>query len=174
MAERLEAAVAKQLGATKKVIGDIMDYRIFLNDESIASQGLDARRVKDIIVETVKEEKNCSFVAAYADMAVAAIPALLRNRALMGYYPGRSGDILFVPKPGYYEYGSWSSPTGTTHGEWNPYDAHIPCLFLGWKVPHGATSRQVSITDIAPTVCQLLHIQQPDACTGEAITEITK
>ena len=174
MCERLEEAVAKQLGATKKVIADVLDYRIFLNNESIENQGLDARRVKDIIVQTIRKEKDCNFFAAFDDMAVAAIPALLRDRALMGYYPGRSGDIIFFPKPGYYEYGSWSSPTGTTHGEWNPYDAHIPCLFFGWKVPHGATSRQISITDIAPTVCQLLHIQQPDACTGQAIVEITK
>ena len=92
----------------------------------------------------------------------------------MGYYPGRSGDICYVVKPGFYEYGEWSSPTGTTHGEWNPYDAHIPCLFYGWRVPHGATSREVHINDIAPTVCQLLHIQQPNACTGEAIVEITR
>ena len=27
-------------------------------------------------------------------------------------------------------------------------------------------------TDIAPTVTQMLHIQQPNACIGEAITEI--
>jgi hypothetical protein len=93
---------------------------------------------------------------------------------LMGYHPRRSGDIIFVPEAGYYVYGKWSSPVGTTHGEWNPYDAHIPLLFMGWKVPHGATSREVHITDIAPTVCQLLHIQQPNACVGEAITEITK
>ncbi len=79
-----------------------------------------------------------------------------------------------VVEPGYYTYGSWSSPVGTTHGEWNPYDAHIPLLFMGWKVKHGATSREVHITDIAATVCQLLHIQQPSACIGEPIVEITK
>jgi len=32
----------------------------------------------------------------------------------------------------------------------------------------------VHITDIAPTVTQLLHIQQPNACVGEAIGEIVK
>ena len=122
----------------------------------------------------VGERPDIQFAAIYKDLANSSLPPVIRDRALMGYYPGRSGDLIFFPKPGYYEYGSWSSPTGTTHGEWNPYDAHIPCLFYGWHVPQGATSRQVSITDIAPTVCQLLHIQQPDACTGEAIVEITK
>jgi phosphopentomutase len=76
-------------------------------------------------------------------------------------------------EPGWYGFHSkWSSPVGTTHGEWNPYDAHIPLLFYGWKVKHGSTSREVHITDIAPTVCQMLHIQQPNACIGEAITEV--
>ena len=75
---------------------------------------------------------------------------------------------------GYYEFGKWSSPIGTTHSAWNPYDAHIPLLFYGWKVEHGSTSREVHITDIAPTVTQMLHIQQPNACVGEAIGEIVK
>ena len=52
--------------------------------------------------------------------------------------------------------------------------AHIPLLFFGWNVSHGATSREVHINDIAPTVCQMLHIQQPNACTGEAIVEVMK
>ena len=82
-------------------------------------------------------------------------------------------DLLIIAEPGYYEYGDWSSPVGTTHGSWNPYDAHIPLLFFGWHVNHGESSREVHINDIAPTVCQMLHIQQPNACSGEAIPEIT-
>jgi hypothetical protein len=30
----------------------------------------------------------------------------------------------------------------------------------------------VHINDIAPTVCQMLSIQQPNACSGEAILEV--
>ena len=40
------------------------------------------------------------------------------------------------------------------------------------QVKHGETSREVHITDIAPTVCHKLHIQQPNACVGEPITEV--
>ena len=174
MCERIEAAVARELGATKKVVADVLDYRIYLDHQSIREQGLDEEKVLDVVVRTAQQEKNAVFAEAYCRLGSANMPSLLRDRALMGYFPGRSGDIIFFPKPGYYEYGSWSSPTGTTHGEWNPYDAHIPCLFYGWNIPHGATSREVHITDIAPTVCQLLHIQQPDACVGETITEITR
>ena len=174
MRERLEAAVVSKLEAKKSVIADAIDYRLFLDYQSISDQHLDLQKVKQVVVEAICQEKDIIFAAAYDQLATTALPTLLKERALMGYYPGRSGDIVYFPRPGYYEYGSWSSPTGTTHGEWNPYDAHIPCLFYGWKVPHGATSREVHITDIAPTVCQLLHIQQPDACVGKPITEICR
>jgi len=100
------------------------------------------------------------------------VPEFLRERALNGYHHDRSGDIIFMLEPGFYSFGKGSSPIGTTHGTWCPYDAHIPLLFYGWKVEHGSTSREVHITDIAPTVCQKLHIQQPNACIGEPITEV--
>ena len=172
--EEAEACVARELRATKPVIGDIMDYRFFLNHKSIKEQGLDLKKVKECIIRYLRTSPNAVFAADFEQMATTSMPQLLRERAIMGYHPRRSGDILIVPEPGYYEFGKWSSPVGTTHGEWNPYDAHIPLLFYGWKVQQGATSREVHITDIAPTVCQLLHIQQPNACVGEAITEITK
>ena len=172
--EEAEACVTRELGATKPVIGDIMDYRFFLNRQSIKEQGLSLQKVKECIINYLRTSPHAVFAADYEQMATASMPQILRERALMGYHPRRSGDILIVPEPGFYDFGQWSSPVGTTHGEWNPYDAHIPLLFFGWKIAQGATSREVHITDIAATVCQLLHIQQPNACVGEAITEITK
>ena len=170
MVERMSNGI----GETGKYIADILDYRIFLEWGKIREQGLATSNIEQRVLGEVQKEQNAVFAAVYKDLASSALPPLLKERALMGYYPGRSGDIVFFPRPGYYEFGKSSSPTGTTHGEWNPYDAHIPCLFFGWKVNHGATSREVHITDIAATVCQLLHIQQPDACTGQPITEITR
>lgn len=157
------------MGGASGIIGDIMDYRIFLNWDSIRSQGLITADMTHQVLDIIRHEKDIVFASTYEDLATTAMPPLLRDRALLGYYPGRSGDIIFFPKPNFYDYGSWSSPTGTTHGEWNPYDAHIPMLFFGWKVPHGSSSRETHITDFAATVCAMLHIQQPNACIGEAL-----
>ena len=117
---------------------------------------------------------HVQFVMDFEKVNTWSVPDIIRSRALLGYHPRRSGDILLVLEAGYYEFWSGSSKTGTTHGEWNPYDAHIPLLFYGWKVDHGSTSREVHITDIAPTVCQMLHIQQTNACIGEAIPEVVR
>lgn len=165
--------LAHKLGITKKVIGDIIDYRIFLNHDEIESEAQE-QDIKNAIIEHVKTLPEYVTAVDYEQVRTTPLPDRLTDQILKGYYRGRAGDIIMIPKPHYY--GSWKGApeNQTTHGEWNPYDAHIPCLFMGWRVPHGATSREVHITDIAPTICQLLHIQQPSCCVGEAITEITK
>ena len=164
---------AKKYGLTKNIIKDCLDYRLVLDKDAIREQGLDEQALRDAIVEELLKLPNVAFAFDFKKAATAPVPEFLKERALKGYHHDRSGDIIFMLEPGWYGFHSkWSSPVGTTHGEWNPYDAHIPLLFYGWKVKHGSTSREVHITDIAPTVCQMLHIQQPNACIGEAITEV--
>lgn len=172
MIDGVETAIAKRFGNKIPVVAAEIDYRYFLDRQAISSQGLDYEQVKAVAMEHLRQQPHVCFVVDYERATQQSLPPIIRDRALMGYHYRRSGDILVVTDPGYYSYGSWSSPVGTTHGEWNPYDAHIPLLFYGWKVGHGATSREVHITDIAATVCQMLHIQQPNACVGEAIEEV--
>lgn len=175
-APKLDQYLKEQLGeaASLKVVAMVNSYRIFLDHAYIAQQGLDIEKVKEAIVKFVRTAPHVVFAADFEKIQTSSLPDLLRYRALMGYHPRRSGDILLILEPGWYEFGKSSSPVGTTHGEWNPYDAHIPLLFYGWKVEHGSTSREVHITDIAPTITQMLHIQQPNACVGEAISEVVK
>ncbi len=165
----LEQFIASKLGNSKPVVLGIADYRFYLDHDGIAAQGLDLQRVKQVAIEYLRQSPNISFVVDFEQAATAPIPAVLRDRILLGYNFHRSGDIIVVVEPGFYEVGPWSSLVGTTHGEWNPYDAHIPLLFYGWQVPHGSHPGEVHITDIAPTVCSLLHIQQPNAAIGHAL-----
>jgi hypothetical protein len=88
-----------------------------------------------------------------------------------GYYPPRNGDIQVILLPQYFDA---YSTTGTTHGLWNPYDAHIPLLWYGWGIKHGKTNRGTYMTDVAPTLAALLHIQMPNGCVGDVIEEIIK
>ena len=130
--------------------------------------------MKDALIAYVRQLPQVQFVMDFEKVNTWSVPDIIRSRALYGYHPRRSGDLIVVLEAGHYESGSWLSPTGTTHSAWNPYDSHIPLLFYGWKVEHGSTSREVHITDIAPTVTQMLHIQQTNACVGEAIGEVVK
>ena len=169
----IEEAVKAKMHNAKPVVMAIIDYRVYLDHQAIVDQGLDLQRVKDTVVEHLRTVDGVVTAVDYERARTSALPQLLVDRILMGYHPRRSGDAIFIPEPQYYSWWEDLSPTHTTHGEWNPYDAHIPLLFFGWNISHGATSREVHINDIAPTICQMLHIQQPNACSGEAITELT-
>ena len=176
MRDKLDACLKENFGATVdlSIINGFLGYRVYLNHGKIKALGLDLQKVKEVLVAYFTQVPHVQFVMDFEKVNTWSVPDVIRSRALLGYHPQRSGDLLLVLEAGFYEFGKWSSPIGTTHSAWNPYDAHIPLLFYGWKVEHGSTSREVHITDIAPTITQMLHIQQPNACIGEAIGEVVR
>jgi hypothetical protein len=102
----------------------------------------------------------------------ATVPAFLKEQLINGWNSQRSGDIYCVTKSGLYDFTPAANYTGTTHGAWNPYDSHIPCVFFGWKIKHGRTAHTNHMVDIAPTVCSMLRIQMPNSCIGDPIVEV--
>ena len=88
--EHIYEELASDMGDVHGIIGDIMDYRVFLNWEKIQSLGLITADLPHQIVEALRKEKHVIFACTFEDLATAALPPLLRDRALMGYYPGRS------------------------------------------------------------------------------------
>jgi hypothetical protein len=98
----------------------------------------------------------------------ATLPETIKKMIVNGYNRKRTGPILIIPEPGWFE----GPAVGTTHGNWNPYDTHIPLLFMGWHITNGVSNRKIYITDIAPTIAALLHIQMPNGNIGNPIKEI--
>jgi len=71
---------------------------------------------------------------------------LLRAAAL-SYFPGRGGDLIFAPKPGW-----MISAAGTTHGSANPDDQRVPVMFLGAGIKAGTYQEPATPADLAPTL----------------------
>lgn len=151
--------------AGKLVLGSF-NYQIFFDEKRIDSLGLDYSEVKAEAVKWLKKQPQVLYAADQEKLSEASIPSMIKEMAINGYNRDRSGSVLSITKPGQYD--GWTTG-GTTHGMWNNYDTHIPLLFMGWGITHGATTRPVKMTDIAPTVCALLHIQAPSGCIGEPI-----
>jgi len=70
-------------------------------------------------------------------------------------------------------YLSWGT-TGSSHGTWYPYDSHIPMVFMGWGIKSGRLTKDVHMTDIAPTIAALLRIQMPSGSIGKVVSEALK
>ncbi len=156
--------------AVKTAIKTVMNYQVYLNDKNIAEQNKSKDEIIDFIIDRLKEKDFIINAFELDEVMEAALPAPQREMMVNGYNPKRSGDIEFTFKSGYFDGGT----KGTTHGLWNPYDAHIPCVFFGWGVKPGKTNRQTYMTDIAPTLAALLHIQMPSGTVGKVITELIK
>jgi predicted AlkP superfamily pyrophosphatase or phosphodiesterase len=164
----------KELSETYKINTLIVsddNYQLHLNYRAIDSAKLDEEEITEWLIKRLRFEPGIDRVFALEDLNETPLPASIRTVLNNGYHPKRNGDIQLLLKPGYTE--SWSN-TGTTHGLWNPYDAHIPLLWYGWGIQKGKTNREVLMTDIAPTLAALLKIQMPNGCTGRVIEEVLK
>jgi predicted AlkP superfamily pyrophosphatase or phosphodiesterase len=102
--------------------------------------------------------------SVYRAEEVAGRPATqnpLRRAMALSYFPGRSGDLLIVPKA------YWlmdSTPLGqarrygTGHGTpWN-YDQRVPVFLMGFGIQPGQYFQPITPADIAPTLASLCGI----------------
>jgi len=136
----------------------------------IATANLDIEKIKGSIRDWCNKKPQATSIAYVVDMEHmdrSPLPEPIYTLVVNGYNRLRSGDMEIIMNPGWYDYGG--KQTGTTHGTWNPYDTHIPLIWYGWHVPKGETDATVHMTDIAPTVAALLHIQMPNGCIGKVI-----
>jgi len=170
-----DAIIRKSLNAhflqelkAPNVISSIINYQVYLNDSVITAHQIDKPTLKQRIIDSLLRYEAIAFAFDAEKLGSATLPLPLRERLINGYNPKRSGDIVFMFKPQWFD--GWGR--GTSHGMWNPYDARIPLLWFGWNIKQGKTSREVYMTDIAPTVAAMLQIQMPNATIGKVITEL--
>ena len=143
--------------------------RIYFDRKSIAEAGLELAKVKAKAKQLLEKKENITYVVDYDNMATQPIAQPIRERIINGYNRERGGDLLIITNPGWVNCPSSPDYKGTNHGLWNPDDSHIPLIFMGWGITPGATSHPTSMTDIAPSVCSMLHIQMPNACVGNPV-----
>lgn len=167
--KELNEALSKEFKESNIVVS-IGSYQVSLNNSLIAKNNLDEAAIRTACVEFLKKRDDILFAVDVDKASEAAIPEVLKKRIINGYNKERSGVIQIIPKPGYFS----GSPLGTNHGVWNPYDAHIPFVLMGWGIKQGSTSRMVKMTDISPTIAALLHIQAPNGNIGEPVVEALK
>jgi predicted AlkP superfamily pyrophosphatase or phosphodiesterase len=161
---------------SNKLVLSLNNYQVNLNYAVIKADKLDEAAIKEDCINYLQKQPEVAFAIDMQKAATANIPEELRMRIINGYSIAHSGVIQVILKPAYFTgHGSGDSgPTGTTHGTWNPYDTHIPMVFMGWGINHGATVKQTYMTDIAPTISSLLHIQAPNGNIGHAVSEVLK
>jgi predicted AlkP superfamily pyrophosphatase or phosphodiesterase len=168
--EQLNQQLKDKFGVDKLAL-TISNYQVVLNRPVIAEKKLNKEEIVKLSMDFFSKQQAVTRVFDLDELGEAVLPEKIKEMLINGYNPARAGDIQLILKSNYIEF---YSTTGTTHGMWNPYDAHIPLVWYGWGIKPGKTNRETYMTDIAPTVAALLHIQMPSGCIGKVIPEVMK
>ena len=157
----------KQRYGIDNAIASIMNEQVYLSRKRLDTSKADVVEIKNFIVQYLLKEENITHAFSSDDVLITPLPKVIREMYANGFHPSRSGDVSFIPKPGYFIGGS----TGTTHGSPFQYDTHIPLLWYGWGIKKGNSNKMVYMTDIAPTVAALLRIQAPNGNVGNVLDD---
>nr|WP_255493377.1 alkaline phosphatase PafA [Dysgonomonas sp. HDW5B] len=167
--EGLNKFLSGKFGADNLVLS-LNNYQVNYNYKQISSS-IDMDDLREATIQYMQKVEGVAYVVETAKVSEATIPAVIKEKIVNGFNRDLCGEIQIILKPGWY---SDSDLKGATHGTWNPYDAHIPLVFMGWGIKHGSSNTEVYMTDIAPTVAALLHIQMPNGAIGKPIVDLWK
>ena len=149
----------------------ILDYsnsNVFFKKDIIKAKGLNLNEVKHTFKDYLHTIKFVKRVYTEEEILTSSGSDFYLNLIANGFDPVQNGELVILEKPGYLEYSS----TGTTHGSPYTYDTHVPLLFYGWHIKKGESFDRKEITQIAPTLSQLLKITYPNGTKAELLQEI--
>ncbi len=149
----------------------VTNEQVYLNNKRIEEEKLNLDEI---------EKKLADFLITVHGIAEAYPSKILKNesfdkndyRTLLqnGYNHKLSGNVCFIYNPAWMDY----TEKGTTHGAGYNYDTHVPIIFYGNGIKKGETFSYITITQIAPTICELLKINQPNSTIAEPLNNYFK
>ncbi len=169
--ETINGKLREKFGEPDLIL-DIINFQVVLNLPKLkANRRLKISEIEKEIIQFLENEPSVLNAFSLEELGTAPLNSTLKNMVANGYYKIRSGQIQIILKPQWLE---GFENGGTTHGLWNPYDAHIPLLWYGFTIKPGILNREVYMTDIAATLAALLHIQAPNGSVGKVIEEVIR
>lgn len=164
-------AITLKYFKSDKLVENISNYQIFFNKEKIERLKLDANTIAQKIADEVINFDNIYKAVTARTMQTAQFTDGILHKLQKGYNQKFSGDVLLIPSPATL---SSYSRKGTSHGSGYSYDTHVPIIFYGNGIKKGVSKKAYNITDIAPTLANLLQIEFPNGTTGKIVNEALK
>ena len=164
-------AITLKYFKSDKLVENISNYQIFFNKEKIERLKLDANTIAQKIADEVINFDNIYKAVTARTMQTAQFTDGILHKLQKGYNQKFSGDVLLIPSPATL---SSYSRKGTSHGSGYSYDTHVPIIFYGNGIKKGVSKKAYNITDIAPTLANLLQIEFANGTTGRIVDEALK
>lgn len=164
---KVEGALSSKFGTGKWVLS-FNEPHLYLDRALIASKDLKNEDCESVAAEAARDVPGIGFAFTRTQVMNGWLPKWnWAQMATNSFYAGRSGDVLVLESPGTY----FGGGTGTGHGSAWAYDSHVPLLISGGIIKAGTFARTVSVADLAPTLSQILGIEQPSGNMGRPLHE---
>jgi predicted AlkP superfamily pyrophosphatase or phosphodiesterase len=163
--ETAEKALDARFGAQEWVL-EFAEQYLYLNDNAIRAAKADPEAVQKEAARAIARMEGIYAAHPRAQIEEGRLGNTdLASRLYKSFYPKLAGDVLVVTEQLWF---TEESPQkhNTTHGSPYAYDTEVPLLFAGWGIRPGTYRQEACPGDIAPTLCQILGINQPSACDG--------
>ncbi len=165
----LNTAMQQKFGV-KNLIKAYVEYQFYIDKKVLDSAKLTLQIVTDYAVQILLTKPDIVTACSYSNFSNLLLNDFQKQKLLNGYFFKRSGDIQIIGKAQYLD----GFTNGTDHGVGYAYDAHIPLLWYGAGIPHGVNYTATYMTDIAPTIAAMLHIQMPNGTVGKPLVEVLR
>ncbi len=165
----VEGELVKKYGPGDWIINE-SNQNIFFNRTLMSAAKINIKEVQYEVANMILTYPEVLMSFTANDLAQFRGGSVMKEMVQNGFSQTLSGDVIYILKPGYIEYGM----TGTTHGSSFNADTHVPAIFFGVGVAKGESFSPYVITDIAPTISSICRLPFPDACTGQPIVEAMK
>ncbi|WP_299051185.1 alkaline phosphatase PafA [uncultured Polaribacter sp.] len=162
--------ITKKYFNSTELIENVSNYQIFLDKEKIEALGFSVNNVAQKLADEVLNFNGIYKAVTARTLQTTHFSSGILNSLQNGYNQKLSGDVLMIPYPATLI----RERTGTSHGSGYSYDTHVPIIFYGNGIKKGRSSKRYNITDIAPTIANLLQIEAPNSTNGIVINEALK
>ncbi len=151
-------------------IRDYQNQQIFLNRTLIEDADLKLADVQKKVADFILSYDGVAAVLTADDLVSTDYTSGIFKNMQNSFHQKRSGDVLIALKPGWIRDVYYTAD----HNSCYTYDTHVPLMFYGWKVRKTRVSRPVNITDVVPSICDMMNIPPPGSVSGIPIEEISR
>ena len=149
----------------------------YLNHAALSRDGIDRDECERVVGELSMKMPGVAryFTRAQLERESIAPSDAIARRALHGFYPRRSGDVIVVFEPYNTLFDPPDDPTDfrstATHGSPYSYDTHVPLIIMGRDFAKGSYTLAATPADIAQTLANLLRVESPSCSVGRVLSE---
>lgn len=171
LVQELNQTAQEQFGLANIVIKSISN-QFYLNKKILASLTPETQlTLLETLKQVIKKKPGIHEVWTADELSKATFdPSQLESYYKNQYYPGRSGDIICMPKPHSF---FAKRPNGTSHC--SPYKdtTHVPLImYQEGSLQKKVITSRVWIPQVPVTIAKILGIQPPSASPFQELPEI--